>query len=96
MEQLLKDIGINATAEEAWIYVIVAALMAVLYIALIVCFFVITARTRKLKKMDKKLAELIEINKQLLAAVQKKEHAPMPPMFPMPQMPHMGSSWRRR
>ena len=95
MVQFLQNIGIQATPENALVIVIALAAVAVLYVALVIGFFVMVSRTRKLKKMDKKLAELIEINKQLLELETKKANTP-PPSFPMPQMPHMGSSWRRR
>lgn len=97
MVKFLQDLGFQATEENALYFVIALAIAVILEVALIACIFVVAARTRKLKKMNQKLDELIESNKQLLEAMQKKENSPCAfPMPQMPRMPHMGSSWRRR
>lgn len=88
---------IEMTPLMAWITLIVSALVLILGIALIISIFATARRTRKLKRMEKKLDELIAANKALLEDAKKMPVYPdQPMMFPVPQPPHPGSSWRRR
>lgn len=76
---------------------VVSLLAVILCVAVYVCIFATARRTRKLKRMEKKLDELLAANQALMAELQKKQEMPANTfMFPFPQEPHPGSSWRRR
>ena len=77
---------------------VVSALVVVLCVAVYVCIFATARRTRKLKRMEKKLDELLAANQALMAELQNKESVQPANTFafPFPQQPHPGSSWRRR